>query len=1019
MSKKTIVTGTALVILLSIAGLFATYLYCRSRLKEVPQLIQAELQKNGIILKFEKIESPPIGLTLILRTVQIEGAALPISLKSESFSTSIGMSGSWPPFAFTTELKRVGVEKNLEQVPPPEKPSQGGSGSSLKYAGLAASLVQIRFKIEDLSSTSYGVEHLSLAATAKGFRFSKSGIDHFNLSHELSIQHLADVPWLMGVHTNGTAVFDTNLVTTKDFQMGVGPFLVNIDAKLDTFSKAWSGTFSIPKSELSLGSKIVNSKALSWIKPESGQVQMNLAAQGNGSDAKSIKAKGTIQFDQATLNINHAEAKGKLSTNIYSSFTKDGDTVVDLKGDVDLTEMGISHQDTFAKERGIPLKIAVNLKGNQDQMSFPTLDLTFHNLHASAEGTYADKAKALNLTFKVPTTSLVGWERFFPKYSSIHTQGTLEANGSFKGPVEDWKSGALNVDLKAQDVKIPILQSWIPNKSLQMEGVIDLSSITKIELSQSSIRALSTQTEINMKENQLSYGDLFSKKRGIPLSASLIISSTNNKADIRKAVLQMGTLVANAKGMITNFANPSANLKIDMAPFNLTELFSFLPTAKAKAVSQMQGVVGLKATVTGPLLSKYGPSVSGLLDLKRLALIYELEATKKKINLTQLSGALNFTKDSIATKRFLMSFPHSDFAGAFEIRSFSKPDISFSVDAPRFTLADFYDLPKGQAIPPGAVPVPISSGKNKNAAEDFRTNPMLQNMKVKGTAVLHNADLGYTKTDFMSASISLDNLLLQIHPFVMRLYGGKITSETDWNGRLKTPTTKQTLKIENVNANQFISSYTEKGKDILEGSLSSNMNITFAGMEPEEIKKSLVGKGTFNLKDGTIKTLRLTKGPLESLKKVPFIGKGINQTEWNEKLNEVNGNFEFRDGKLLLSNLILHAPYFDAATNSATIDMNQNLQATMVWTPKTNLVTGESYEALKDENGKTSLPLVLSGTLTAPSIAIDQGVMETRLKGYASRKMEAEKNKAVGEVKKKAEDELKKKLNQGLGNIFK
>ena len=79
--------------------------------------------------------------------------------------------------------------------------------------------------------------------------------------------------------------------------------------------------------------------------------------------------------------------------------------------------------------------------------------------------------------------------------------------------------------------------------------------------------------------------------------------------------------------------------------------------------------------------------------------------------------------------------------------------------------------------------------------------------------------------------------------------------------------------------------------------------------------------------------------------------------------------------------------------------------------PKETLISSESLQIMADNKGKASLPLKISGNIYSPSIALNQADIEERIKNYAVRKAEAEKNRVVGEVKKR--------LKNGLGNIFK
>lgn len=1019
MAKKKIISLFTFISFVFFIGLFSAFFYLKTHLKDLLGIAQKALQKQNISFTFETVESPSVGLSLVLGKPGIQGSTLPISLQAERLSISLGVSPSWPPLALKMEFTKTEILTHSAVLPSATPPTAIPTDSGvLKILGSLAPLFQFKVNIEDLTAISFGIEHLSLKAQASGFRLSPTGLHHFRVDHDLSIQKISQAPWLLGLHTKGTFTYHDGIITSTDLHAGVGPFLVHINALYDLHSQNWSSKLSIPKAALSQTSQAVNLKALNWVKPESGEVFANIEASGLGSDTKSIRTKGTIRLENASADLTHPSAKGKVSLSLYSTFSKETEWILDVKTNVDMTELGIVHEDTFSKERGIPLRFSANIKGNEDVLSFPAAEVFFHNLHASSEGTYSEKAKSLNIRFKVSPTSLAGWEKFFPKYSNIHTQGNLEMEGAFNGELAHWEKGTLNLNLNAQKVKIPLLKSWVSRKDLQLEGIVDLTSLTKLELSQSAIRSLSTQTEIDLKETTVSYSEMFYKKQGTPLAANLLLQSSANKAEIRKADLLLGTIRANARGTVDNFSNPSVNLKVETVPFNLIELLSFLPSAKSKAVTQVQGMVGIKANLMGPLLSKEGPRVSGVLDLRQLAAIYELDDTKKKIHLSNLTTLIQFTKETANTNRFYAVFPHTQLTGAFDIKSFSTPELTFSLQSNQFQLTDFYDLPKGQGIPPGAVPIPISHSKSKKE-NDFRSNPLIPKAKIKGTVAFKNTDLGYMKTDALTANITLDSLLLQINPFMMHAFGGKVTSVTEWNGRSQIPVIKQTLKVDNVNASQFIGSYTDKAKDVLDGSFSTDMEITFSGMEAEEIKKSLLGTGTFSLKEGHIKTVRFTKQPMESLKKIPLIGRGITKTDWDEKLNDANGSFQLKEGKLLLSNLILHTPYFDAKATNVSVDMNQNLQAKLLWFPKSNLISEETLEVLKDEQGAASLPLLLTGTLTTPQLSLDASIVQDRLKAYAGRKVEAEKTKAVNEIKKRTEEEIKKKLGTGLGNIFK
>jgi hypothetical protein len=192
-----------------------------------------------------------------------------------------------------------------------------------------------------------------------------------------------------------------------------------------------------------------------------------------------------------------------------------------------------------------------------------------------------------------------------------------------------------------------------------------------------------------------------------------------------------------------------------------------------------------------------------------------------------------------------------------------------------------------------------------------------------------------------------------------------------------------------------------------------------SGMTPEEIKKSTKGGGNFALNDGEIKTLKLSQKPLEALKAVPAFSGSIQKTAWEEKLQKIAGAFSVQDGKILLSNMILQSGPFDAETSQVSLDFDQNISAKLAWIPKESLISGGTLEMLKDEKGRPSIPLSISGNIKSPKVSLDGDVVQDRLKQYAMRKLEAEKNRVVEEAKQKAQQEIQNQLKSGLQGLFK
>lgn len=92
--------------------------------------------------------------------------------------------------------------------------------------------------------------------------------------------------------------------------------------------------------------------------------------------------------------------------------------------------------------------------------------------------------------------------------------------------------------------------------------------------------------------------------------------------------------------------------------------------------------------------------------------------------------------------------------------------------------------------------------------------------------------------------------IFQLNPFAMELYGGNVASTATMNVQGKSPATSLDVRTTNVQVGPLLKDFANK--DVLEGSLISNVALTLVGDTPQAIKKSLNGKGELLFTDGAI-----------------------------------------------------------------------------------------------------------------------------------------------------------------------
>ncbi len=214
----------------------------------------------------------------------------------------------------------------------------------------------------------------------------------------------------------------------------------------------------------------------------------------------------------------------------------------------------------------------------------------------------------------------------------------------------------------------------------------------------------------------------------------------------------------------------------------------------------------------------------------------------------------------------------------------------------------------------------------------------------------------------------------QLNPLACNLYQGTFSSTGRFNCRQDIPRSSFKLQLKDVAVGPLLKDLLKK--DILEGTLASQVTLSMSGDEPGAIKRSLNGKGGFSLKDGAIIGVDLA-GMIRNLKG----GLGLAEktaekprTDFAELLvpfTIVNGVVD-TPGTTLKSPLLRLSAVGKADLPREKLDFR--IEPKVVGTIKGQ---GDT----KDRSG-LMVPLVVSGTFTAPKIRPDlQGMIGNGVPG--------------------------------------
>ncbi len=190
------------------------------------------------------------------------------------------------------------------------------------------------------------------------------------------------------------------------------------------------------------------------------------------------------------------------------------------------------------------------------------------------------------------------------------------------------------------------------------------------------------------------------------------------------------------------------------------------------------------------------------------------------------------------------------------------------------------------------------------------------------------------------------------------------------------------------------------------------MSLQTKGLTTEQLTQALKGTGKFSLRNGSLSTMKFSKKPLEAIKNIPMASQFVTKTDWDEHIQELSGTFKIEDSKVIFSDLTNRTSSFDLLAQEATVDFKQNVQAKVTWYPKPGVLSASLDEALKDKQGKASLPLVVTGNIHSPTVTPDGDQLKEKMVRYAQAKL-------VNQQKTQATQEITKRLPGALKGFLK
>lgn len=260
-------------------------------------------------------------------------------------------------------------------------------------------------------------------------------------------------------------------------------------------------------------------------------------------------------------------------------------------------------------------------------------------------------------------------------------------------------------------------------------------------------------------------------------------------------------LVVRLKGSLENpLTNPGVNLDIEVAEFS--------PRALVAELGQ-----------------EFPVKTSDPDALSSIALKTHIKADAGKVSLTNGS----------------MSLDQSKLKFTAAVAEFSRPNLKFDLDLDQINLDRYMPPPSEQ---PAAEK---SSGESSAQKPDYTP---LRRMILNGTAKIGQLTVSKAKVQEVLLQIKAKDGIITLDPINLKMYQGNATGKAVLNVVKNTPSSDLKLRINDIQVNPLLKDVLEK--DFLEGRTNADIKLTMVGDTPEQIKKTLNGKGDLEFNDGAI-----------------------------------------------------------------------------------------------------------------------------------------------------------------------
>jgi uncharacterized protein involved in outer membrane biogenesis len=284
--------------------------------------------------------------------------------------------------------------------------------------------------------------------------------------------------------------------------------------------------------------------------------------------------------------------------------------------------------------------------------------------------------------------------------------------------------------------------------------------------------------------------------------------------------------------------------------------------------------------------------------------------------------------------------------------------------------------------------------------------PFLPNARGGGRVAIDRLIQGKLDVSAVAADVKLEPAMLESPKFSLQGYGGTVTGEAKFDlSDTRKPAYAVKATIDKVKADALLSAWTPM-KNLLAGTLSTQLVFSGAGQTPNDLKQTLTLVGLAALTDG-----RLGPGPaLEAIAQLVKVPK-LKQVDFQK----LELPMRIEHGRIISDPVKLSGPAGDWKLAGAMgFDGALDYAVSVTLPPDVVKSLGAdaalAVGALADPQGRVLLDLHVSGTTTSPRVALDTKAIQARLAGRVSEALTQQSRKLEADAKEAARQAMLQQL---------